>query len=65
MSYKGTLYIILLICLSAIPLVRLRTYKETAIDFLLDKSTLIILKAILFSVFFYFFDSWIITILFK
>lgn len=46
----SNIFIILLICLSALPLVRLRTYKETAIDFLLDSSTPIILKTTLFSV---------------
>merc|ERR1712002_202335 len=39
----SNIFILLLICLSALPLVRLRTYKETAIDFLLDTSTPIIL----------------------
>ena len=45
----SNIFILLLICLSALPLVRLRTYKETAIDFLLDTSTPIMLKTILFS----------------
>lgn len=45
----SNIFIMLLICLSALPLVRLRTYKETAIDFLLDTSTPVILKTILFS----------------
>jgi len=46
----SNIFIMLLICLSALPLVRLRTYKETAIDFLLDTSTPIALKTIMFSV---------------
>merc|ERR1711931_21424 len=45
----SNVFILLLISLSALPLVRLRTYKETAIDILLDTSSPIILKTVLFS----------------
>ena len=45
----SNIFILLLISLSALPLVRLRTYKETAIDILLDTSSPIILKTLLFS----------------
>lgn len=45
----SNVFIILLISLSALPLVRLRTYKETAIDLLLDSASPIFLKIVLFS----------------
>ena len=45
----SNVFIILLVTLSALPLVRLRTYKETAIDLLLDSASPIILKTVLFS----------------
>jgi len=45
----SNIFIILLVSLSALPLVRLRTYKETAIDILLDSSSPIVVKTLLFS----------------
>ena len=44
----SNVFIILLVTLSALPLVRLRTYKETAIDLLLDSASPIVLKTVLF-----------------
>lgn len=45
----SNIFILLLVSLSALPLVRLRTYKETAIDILLDSSSPIVVKTLLFS----------------
>ena len=45
----SNVFIILLVSLSALPLVRLRTYKETAIDIILDSASPMFLKTVLFS----------------
>ena len=45
----SNVFILLLISLSALPLVRLRTYKETAIDIILDTNSPVVLKTLLFS----------------
>ena len=45
----SNIFILLLISLSALPLVRLGTYKETAIDLVLDASSPVVLKTLVFS----------------
>ena len=48
-NQKSNIFTMLLVSLSTLPLVRLRTYKETAIDIILESASPIIVKTILFS----------------